>query len=81
MLLYFTGNDNGLGKEGAHFIGAKLLNIIFQIKCSSAAVVEAVKNRDWSVQEISAYGQMTPQYWRIFYIIYIFSYAFNAVFS
>lgn len=24
MLLYFTGNDKGLGKEGAHFIGAKL---------------------------------------------------------
>lgn len=41
-LLYFTGNDNGLGKEGAHFIGAKLFNINFQIKISSAAVVEAV---------------------------------------
>lgn len=64
--LYFTGNDCGLGKEGAHFIVAKLFNINFQIKISFAAVVEAVTNSDWSVQKISPCGQMMPQYWRVF---------------
>lgn len=44
--LYFTGNDCGLGKEGAHFIVAELFNINFQIKISFAAVVEAVTNSD-----------------------------------
>lgn len=65
-LLYFTGNDKGLGKEGAHSIGAKLFNISFQIKSSSAAAAEAVTNSNWSVKEISPCGQMMLWSWRLF---------------
>lgn len=41
MLLYFIENDYGLGKESVYFLDARLFNVSFQIKSSSATVVES----------------------------------------
>lgn len=41
MLLYYRGKDYGLGKESVYFIDARLFNVSFQNKSSSATVVES----------------------------------------